>query len=98
MNSNAAESVRNACRHGEISETVVITVAEATGVDPLELEPLYEVVDPDALNRLFRSAPGFVEVSFRMANCEVVVHCDGEVVVTPSVSQDHQVKTPQLAD
>lgn len=40
------------------SERVVETVAEATATDPLELEPLYDVIDPDALDRLFRPGRG----------------------------------------
>jgi hypothetical protein len=35
---------------------VVTAVAEAKGVDPMELEPpLASVIDPDALNSLFRT-------------------------------------------
>ena len=101
MTTNAAESVTNVCRRGDVCETVVAAVAEATGVEPLELEPLYTVVDPDALNRLFDpSSPArspFVEMRFSMAGCDVVVHCDGEVVVTPSSTEDSQPAT-QLAD
>lgn len=37
------------------SQQVVETVAEAEGVDPTELDPLYSVVDPDALDSLFHS-------------------------------------------
>lgn len=101
MTTNVGESVTNVCRRGDITETVVTAVAEATGVEPLELEPLYTVVDPDALNRLFApSSSGrspFVEICFSMAGCEVVVHCDGEVVVTPSAAESPGAAT-QFAD
>lgn len=41
-----------------ISHTVVEAVAEAEGVDPLELTPpLCEVIDPDALDHLFATTP-----------------------------------------
>lgn len=41
-----------------ISQTVVEMVAEAEGVDPLELTPLlYEIIDPDALDHLFAGTP-----------------------------------------
>ncbi|MCU4743428.1 HalOD1 output domain-containing protein [Natronoglomus mannanivorans] len=39
------------------TESIVYAVADVSGRDPLELCPLYEVVDPDAVDRLFgRSA------------------------------------------
>lgn len=34
------------------SGAVVERVAEAEGVDPLDLDPLYEAIDPDALDKL----------------------------------------------
>ena len=81
------DSVTNVCRSEQISETVVSTVAEAKDVDPLELEPLYSVVDPDALNSMFSpskgSPPTTMELSFSLADCEVTVRGDGEVAVRP---------------
>lgn len=87
MTGTTSDQVRSVCRSGEISETVVTAVAAATGVDPLDLEPLYSVVDPDALNSMFcpsvGSPPDSLEVQFSMAGCRVVVRGDGEVAVTP---------------
>lgn len=87
MTGTASNEVRNVCHSGEISETVVMTVAEAKGVDPLDLEPLYTVIDSDALNSMFRpsvgSPPATMELSFSMEGCEVVVKGNGEVTVTP---------------
>lgn len=64
------------------STAVVLAVAQAKGVDAIELETcLNDVIDPDALDRLFgedrqqSAAPSKVE--FTMANCSVVVHADG---------------------
>ena len=99
----AAESITNVCRNGNVSETVVAAVAEATGVDPLDLDPLYDVVDPDALNALFDSAgtspPAHLELSFTMADCAVVVRGDGEVVVTPpSEATDGAITVTRLDD
>lgn len=72
---------------GKVSERVVAAVAAARDEDPLELPPLYDVIDPDALNNLF--AHGFSgrrngsgRVSLMLADCEVVVHSDGEIAVT----------------
>lgn len=35
------------------SDAVVRAVADADGIDPLDAPPLYEVIDPDALDSLF---------------------------------------------
>lgn len=66
--------------------TVVDAVADAKGVDPLELEPLYESIDPDALDAIFSKADGrsAVELSFSVAGCEVVVRGPDEISVTPA--------------
>ena len=93
----ASDAVRNVCRSGQISETVVTAVAEAKGADPLDLEPLYCVIDPDALNSMFRpsvgSPPAAMELSFSMEGCEVVIHGDGEVAVTPPAETDENPAT-----
>lgn len=77
---------------GQVAETVVTAVATATGTDPLELEPLYYVVDPDALNALFDSSrtysPTPKEFRFTMAGCEVIVRDQGEVTVIPPNEDD----------
>lgn len=97
MTETASDEVRNVCRSGEVSETVVTAVAEAKGVDPLDLNPLYNVVDPDALNSMFRptvgSPPSSMELQFSMAGCQVVVHGDGEVVVTTQTTNDEITAT-----
>ncbi|VTT88151.1 hypothetical protein DM2_1485 [Halorubrum sp. DM2] len=63
------------------SAGVVETVADATNRGPLTLPQLYDSVDPDALDSLFRSGDRAVSVSFAFADCEVSVGGDGEVVV-----------------
>jgi hypothetical protein len=63
-----------------VCTTVVETVAEAAGVSELELEPLYDAIDPDALEVLFR--PGAVgRVEFSYQGHAVTVHSDGQVDV-----------------
>jgi len=66
------------------SETVVLAVAEAKGVDPTALDDrLYDIVDPDALDRLFHTTSGTTAegaaIVFRMAGCRVEVDADGRV-------------------
>jgi hypothetical protein len=68
------------------SHRVITAVAEETGKDPTDVGPLYHVIDPDALDRLFSStgtngrSVGYVEFTF--AGCDVVVRGGGEVEVT----------------
>lgn len=38
-----------------VSQTIVSIVSEMATCDPIELDPLYKYIDPDALNRLFHS-------------------------------------------
>ncbi|WP_436931461.1 HalOD1 output domain-containing protein [Halosimplex halobium] len=72
------------------SAAVVRRVADREGVDPGELAtPLYSVVDPEALDALFR--PGDADalaargaVHFEYLGYEVRVDADGDVAVTPA--------------
>lgn len=76
-------------RGESVSQTVVSAVAEATDVDPLALDPrLYEVIDPDALDRLFHEEESAGQVGFTMAGCQVSVHADDHVVVVPLEATD----------
>jgi hypothetical protein len=64
------------------AETVVDALSEASGADPTELPPLYEFVDPDALDRLFdRDGSGDTVLSFRVHTWNVFVRDDGRVRV-----------------
>lgn len=72
---------------GPISQQVVEAIADATGVDPLELPPLYDSVDPDALDSLFShdgASASITSLCFEIGDCEVVVRGSGEVVVVRS--------------
>jgi len=66
-----------------LSTSVVQAVATALGTDPLSLdERLYDVLDPDALDRLFGGEEtGPRTLSFDLAGCSVTVHGDGRIVV-----------------
>ncbi|GAB6860017.1 HalOD1 output domain-containing protein [Haloplanus litoreus] len=67
------------------AEAVVEAVAAAADVDPLELPPLHEYVDPDALNELFqqheRSGEADTVLSFRIDHWNVFVRADGRIRV-----------------
>lgn len=92
MTETAPEAFSKICRRGPLSEAVITAVADAKGVDPLDLGPLYDVIDPDALNQILPRSVGrppiSLKVSFTMEGCEVVVHEDGEVIVTPPPAGD----------
>lgn len=66
---------------------VVTAVADASGMDIAELPPLYEAIDPEALNDLFtaRSEPAVGQVSFQYAGYDVVVRGSGVVEVATTV-------------
>ena len=70
------------------SMIVVEALAEAKGVCPADMDqPLYDVVDPDALDRLFRgSADNGPDgrVVFTINGYEVTVTSDGEIYVRAS--------------
>jgi len=68
------------------ASSIVRTVAAVTGAEPTAMGPLHEVVDTAAVNQLFtrekvQARPD--RLSFRFENCDVSVHADGRVVVSP---------------
>lgn len=64
-----------------LAERVVEAVSTVTNLDVLALDPLYEAIDPDALELLFADRfTGHLE--FRYAGCLVTVDSDAGVVVT----------------
>jgi len=73
-----------------LSQTIVYAVAETKGVDPMDLsERLYDCIDPDALDRLFKTGRhgSGGTVLFKMAGCRVEVQDGGAVVVTELVDE-----------
>jgi len=85
--------------------TVVTTVAEATGIEPIQLDSLQKPIGTDALDRLLRSketTEGAVDVPFVFEGRTVTVTRDGTVTVSPprmSPDPDRlRVKTPGAVD
>lgn len=64
----------------DVSTTVIEAVATVTETSVLELEPLYEATDPDALEAVVRSSEWAV-VEFDYHGCRVLVCSEGGVVV-----------------
>lgn len=63
----------------EICTKIVKEVAQVKDVDPLDLAPLLDVVDPDALNNLVTNSTKGVEVIFMYEGYRVSVQGDGQV-------------------
>lgn len=74
------------------STAVIEAIADHEGRDPMDLEqPLYEVIDPDALDALTGNgatgqAPAEIAVEFTYNGCRVSVSNDGSVEVSSSHS------------
>lgn len=71
-----------------LAEAIVTSVAAVTGADPLRTEPLFDIVDPDALERLFgrrdRPCPGDdARIELTYMGCPVTVHRDGRIDIGP---------------
>lgn len=71
------------------STAVVETVSIATDTDPATIEPLYESVDPDALDEFIRShgtssIDSDTTASFTFAGYTVSIRSNGTVVVCPT--------------
>lgn len=68
------------------SETVVTAVATLTDRPQHELPPLWEAIDPEALDDLFQGAgnvPGDGHLAFDYANHRVTVRATGLVTIEP---------------
>ena len=72
------------------SVCVVETVADALGTEPNDLRPLYDVIDPDALDLFFESPhrPTSGRVTFTFEGCAVAVDADGRVTASPGADDE----------
>ncbi|WP_423746482.1 HalOD1 output domain-containing protein [Haladaptatus sp. SPP-AMP-3] len=79
-------------RSKPLAKQVIMRVADEVNRSYQELIPLYEVIDPDALDNLFAPthegdarSDGLVE--FEYAGCEIIVDSAGEVTVNRANTQ-----------
>ena len=64
--------------------TIITTVSAATGQEANAMEPLYSVLDPDALEAFILHELGdSVQVSFSYEGCAVTIAGSGEIIVQP---------------
>lgn len=68
------------CKAFSPSETIVLEIANRTGVDPGDLPPLYESVDPEALDRLVQEQGSF-RLTFEYTEYEVTVFGAGCIAI-----------------
>ncbi len=76
------------------TKRIVERVAERAGLDPLELPPLYQAVDPDALNVLVETIE-HGSITFEYVDEEVTVYGDGTVELG---GLDRAAPSPQAQD
>lgn len=78
---------------GTLSTVVVTAIARHEGVDPTRLDPpLYEVIDPDALDALFAGRgedprSKTIRLAFSYDDCTVHVSSGGDVRIADSNDQ-----------
>lgn len=63
------------------SQAVIDAVAAVEGTPPTELPPLYDVVDPEALDNVFAGKASLGKVVFNYNSYEVSVEADGYVAL-----------------
>lgn len=71
------------------TEAVIAAVAAAKDADETALPPLFERIDPDALESLFaatsdRTGQRNGNLTFDYAGCQITVNSHGTVIVDPS--------------
>ena len=72
-----------------LSSAIIAAVASVADTEPTELEPLYDCVDPDALDALFRPLSedrprSHGRLSFSLDEYDVTVYGHGEIIVDVS--------------
>ena len=69
------------------SHRTVRSVAEATGRGHDELRPLYDVIDPDALDELIGGSGADVRIEFRYEGCHVRVGGDRVLIADGAAAE-----------
>lgn len=64
-------------RIDEISTTLLIELADRTNTNVVDLPPLYETIDPDALDRLVTRGVASLEITFDYVDHRITVWGDG---------------------
>ncbi|WP_170977357.1 HalOD1 output domain-containing protein [Halorussus salinisoli] len=83
-----------------VTTAVIMGVAAITNTPPTDLGPVFEMIDPDALNNLFHpptsgSSRDDGWVSFCLNDCAVRVYATGEIEITPDEDDTPATTGPQ---
>lgn len=62
------------------SLAIIDLVSATTETDPVDLDPLYYAIDPEAIDSLCTDSPGFASLEFEYAGHTVVVARAGDEV------------------
>lgn len=82
------QSVKQMCDE-PVTVQIIERIADREQLDPRDLDrPLYDAVDPDALDALFRCDDADVTVEFRYLGYRVVVDGEGEIEITEGASDE----------
>ncbi|WP_121823374.1 HalOD1 output domain-containing protein [Halostella salina] len=97
MSAYPTSPVERTARDEPITEAIVWAVAEAKDVDPLDIDvPLYDSIDPDALERILDSDSFEGRIGFSVAGCDVVVYDDRRVVVSEAPDTGTEPSAPPV--
>ena len=87
LDADAPKAIFEPTADGSATEAIVSLVAQERDCDPLELDPLYGAVDPEALDSICRAATeGSVRISFEYAGFTVLIDGGGVVQLLPAES------------
>lgn len=65
-----------------VTQEIIKAVSRELDVDPLDLPPIYQAIDPDALERVLDSnETTTLQVRFHYEGCEIIVTGQGAVTV-----------------
>ena len=76
-----SRSNRSPAEKGSVVDEITAGVASLEQTTPDQLRPLYEVIDTEALENLFRETRG--QLTFEYLDYEVTVHHDYSVEISP---------------
>lgn len=69
--------------HYRPSEQIVNAVAASSNTPPEELPPLFDTIDPDALDQLFHRRGTHGRIEFQYAGFQLLAQNDGGIELTP---------------
>jgi len=85
LDADAPKAIFEPSTGGSATEAVVSLVAQEEGCAPLELDPLYDAVDPEALDSICTATPdSSLRLSFDYTGYTVLVDGSGIVQLIPA--------------